>query len=174
MMPELGPDGYQASVARIRSELEVAAAHVTQYGVQVGVQPHCGRYIWSTLGVLQLLNGLPEDFKLVWDAAHAGLAGDDPAVTLDLAQGRLGLVNLKNATYIPTDPTDEVGGAWKPWFVPGADGLTNWSAVFRQLERQGWSGPICLTAEYSDPSIDVTERLRRDIATARRAAGEPG
>ena len=31
-----------------------------RYGVQVGVQPHHGRFVPSTLGVLQLLEGLPE------------------------------------------------------------------------------------------------------------------
>ncbi|MEV8371412.1 sugar phosphate isomerase/epimerase family protein [Kribbella sp. NPDC056861] len=159
IMAPLGPDGYAASVRRIRQELEDAAGYVAQYGVQVGVQPHHGKFVTSSLGVLQLLDGLPDDFKVVWDAAHDALAGDDPAVTLDLVRDRLGIVNLKNAKYI------EVDGAWKTWFGQAGEGLSDWSAVFANLKD--YTGPICLTGQYSDPSVPVENRLAADLATAR-------
>jgi sugar phosphate isomerase/epimerase len=115
----------------------------------------------STLGVLQLLDGLPDQFKLVWDAAHDALAGDDPAVTLELGVDRLGIVNLKNAKYIET-----VSG-WKTYFVQGDEGMSDWSAVFATLQRLGWTGPICLTGQYSDPAVPVEERLGKDLRIAR-------
>ena len=160
VMAELGPDGYAASVRRNRLLLEEAAVLAAQYDVQVGIQPHHGRFVASTLGVLQLLEGLPEHFKLVWDAAHDALAGDDPAVTLELGADRLGIVNLKNVKYVETDE------GWKPYFVQGTEGLSNWPAVFRALERLGWTGPICLTGQYSDPAVPAEERLRTDLRTA--------
>ncbi|WP_432935481.1 sugar phosphate isomerase/epimerase family protein [Kribbella sp. CA-253562] len=171
IMAELGPDGYPASVRRNREQLEAAAGHAAQYGVQVGVQPHHGRFVASTLGVVQLLDGLPGQFKVVWDAAHDVLAGDDPAVTLELAGDRLGIVNLKNVTYVPTEPTGDVGGAWRPWFVQGSDGLANWSSAFATLSRLGWHGPICLSGQYSDPSVPTTDRLKIDLDAAKAAAG---
>ncbi|TCO51050.1 sugar phosphate isomerase/epimerase [Kribbella antiqua] len=160
IMAGLGPDGYAASVRRTRVLLEESAVLASQYGVQVGVQPHHGRFVASTLGVLQLLEGLPEHFKLVWDAAHDALAGDDPAVTLELGLDRLGIVNLKNAKYLKTD------GGWKTYFVQGEEGMSDWSAVFATLQRLGWTGPICLTGQYSDPAVPVEERLRKDLHTA--------
>jgi sugar phosphate isomerase/epimerase len=172
IMAELGPDGYTASVRRNREQLEGAASHAAQYGVQVGVQPHHGKFVASTLGVVHLLDGLPEQFKVVWDAAHDVLAGDDPLVTLDLAKDRLGIVNLKNVTYVATEPTGDIGGAWKPWFVQGADGLANWTTTFTTLRALGWTGPICLTGQYSDPSVPVTQRLTIDLAAAKAAAGQ--
>jgi sugar phosphate isomerase/epimerase len=162
IMAPLGPDGYAASVRRIRQELEDAAALVTQYGVQVGVQPHHGRFVTSSLGVLQLLDGLPNEFKVVWDAAHDALAGDDPTVTLDLVKDRLGIVNLKNAKYIRTDE------GWKTWFGQADEGLADWSAIFASLKD--YTGPICLTGQYSDPSVPVEDRLIADLAAARQAA----
>ncbi|MEV6288618.1 TIM barrel protein [Kribbella sp. NPDC051770] len=171
IMASLGDDGYAASVRRNRAELEAAAGFARQYGVQVGVQPHHGKFVASTLGVVQLLDGLPEEFKVVWDAAHDVLAGDDPKVTLELAKDRLGIVNLKNVTYIPTEPGSDVGGAWKPWFVQGADGLANWSRAFATLEALGWDGPICLTGQYSDTSVSVADRLTIDLRAAKAAAG---
>jgi sugar phosphate isomerase/epimerase len=161
IMAELGPDGYAASVRRTRVLLEGAAVLASQYGVQVGVQPHHGRFVASTLGVLLLLDGLPvEHFKLVWDAAHDALAGDDPAVTLELGAERLGIVNLKNVKYV------ESNDGWKPYFVQGTEGLSSWPAVFAALERLGWTGPVCLTGQYSDPAVPVEERLRTDLRAA--------
>jgi sugar phosphate isomerase/epimerase len=51
IMAGLGPDGYAASVARVRKQLEEAAPLAERYGVQVGVQPHHGRFVSSALGV---------------------------------------------------------------------------------------------------------------------------
>jgi sugar phosphate isomerase/epimerase len=173
IMAPVSPDGYAASVQRIRRQLEDAVPLVRQYGVQVGVQPHHGKFVTSSLGVLRLLDGLPEEFKVVWDAAHDALAGDDPAVTLELVRDRLGIVNLKNATYIPVDATDDLGGAWKPWFVQAGEGLSNWSAIFRQLAAQSYTGPICLTGQYSDPSVAVETRVRADLQAAQAAVTSP-
>lgn len=160
IMADVGPDGYAASVRRNRVLLEEAAVLVERYGVQVGVQPHHGRFVASTLGVLQLLDGLPESFKLVWDAAHDALAGDDPAVTLELGADRLGIINLKNAYYVRTDD------GWKTYFGQAGEGLSDWTAVFAALEKLNYSGPICLTGQYSDLSVPVEERVKTDLQTA--------
>lgn len=167
IMAPVGPDGYAASVRRIREELEEAVTLVKQYGVQVGVQPHHGKFVTSSLGVLQLLDGLPDAFKVVWDAAHDALAGDDPAITLELVKDRLGIVNLKNAKYVEAD------GGWKTWFGQADEGLSNWDAVFRQLAAQSYDGPICLTGQYSDPSVPVEERLKKDLRTAVTSSSAP-
>jgi sugar phosphate isomerase/epimerase len=166
IMAELGPDGYAASVQRNRELLEQAVALTERYDIQVGVQPHHGRYVSSTLGVLQLLEGLPERFKLVWDAAHDALAGDHPAVTLELGAERLGIVNLKNVHYLRGDD------GWKTNFVEAEDGLADWPAVFAALQKARYSGPICLTAQYSDASVPVQERLGRDLRFAVTSAAQ--
>ncbi|MEV5961197.1 sugar phosphate isomerase/epimerase family protein [Kribbella sp. NPDC051952] len=166
IMAKLGSDGYATSVRRNRVMLEESAVLTERYDVQVGVQPHHGRYVASTLGVLQLLDGLPEQFKLVWDAAHDALAGDHPAVTLELGADRLGIVNLKNVQYIRTD------GVWKPYFVQAEDGLSDWSAVFAALQKLNYSGPVCLTGQYSDPSVPVERRLEKDLHTAVTSAAQ--
>ncbi|MEU4194404.1 sugar phosphate isomerase/epimerase family protein [Kribbella sp. NPDC026611] len=166
IMAELGPDGYAASVRRNRERLEEAAVLAERYDVQVGVQPHHGRFISSTLGVLQLLDGLPDRFKLIWDAAHDALAGDDPAITLELGADRLGIVNLKNVHYVRSN------GSWKTYFVQAEDGLSDWTAVFAALHKLNYSGPICLTGQYSDPAVPVEDRLEKDLRTAVTSAAQ--
>jgi sugar phosphate isomerase/epimerase len=166
IMAELGSDGYAASVQRNRELLEQAVVLTERYDVQVGVQPHHGRYVSSTLGVLQLLDGLPDRFRLVWDAAHDALAGDHPAVTLELGADRLGIVNLKNVHYLRTD------GGWKTNFVEAEDGLSDWPAVFAALQKVKYTGPICLTGQYSDPGVPVEQRLERDLRFAVTSAAQ--
>jgi sugar phosphate isomerase/epimerase len=166
IMAELGPDGYAASVRRNRELLEQSAVLAERYDVQVGVQPHHGRFVSSTLGVLQLLDGLPERYRLVWDAAHDALAGDHPAVTLALGADRLGIVNLKNVHYL------RAGGGWKTNFVEAEDGLADWPAVFAALRQIGYDGPVCLTGQYSDPSVPVETRLERDLRFAVTSAAQ--
>ncbi|WP_062213962.1 sugar phosphate isomerase/epimerase [Streptomyces sp. NBRC 109706] len=172
IMAELGPDGYAASVTRNRERLAAAAPLAERYGVAVGVQPHHGRYVSTTLGVLDLLEGLPAGhFRLVWDAAHDALAGDDPRVTLPLAADRLAIVNLKNAHYTPVEqPSGAVGGDWRTWFVQAPDGLADWSAALGTLTELGWSGPVCLSGQYSEPDAPVAELLATDLDWARKAA----
>jgi len=165
IMAELGADGYAASVRRNRVLLEEAAVRAAQCDVEVGVQPDHGRFVACALGVLQLLDGLPEHFKLVWDAAHDALAGDHPAVTLELGADRLGIVNLKNVKYVETD------AGWKPSFVQGDEGLSDWSAVFAALATLKYDGPICLTGQYSDLITPVEERLQKDLRTAVTLSG---
>ncbi|MFK4085444.1 sugar phosphate isomerase/epimerase family protein [Kribbella sp. NPDC020789] len=160
IMAPLGDDGYAASVRRHRELLEASVVLAERYDVQVGVQPHHGRFVTSTLGVLQLLDGLPERYKLVWDAAHDALAGDDPAVTIELGADRLGLVNLKNAKYV------ESAAGWKTHFGQADEGLSDWSAVHAALVKVTYSGPVCLTAQYSDLAESVEDRVRKDLRKA--------
>lgn len=164
IMAPLADQDYRRGVAETRATLEAVAGLVDRYGVQVGVQPHHGRYVTSTLGVLDLLDGLPPGFRLVWDAGHDALAGDDHDVTLRLALPRLGLVNLKNAVY---ERLEGVGPPrWRHRWVRGPQGLSDWPRALTTLQELGYTGPICLCAEYSTEP-DVTQALRADLAYAR-------
>lgn len=164
IMAPLADQDYRRSVAEVRTSLEAAIPLVERYGVAVGVQAHHGRYVTSTLGVLALLDGLPDAFRLVWDAGHDALAGDDHDVTLRLALPRLGLVNLKNAVYERLEGTGPA--RWRHRWVRGAEGLSDWPRALTTLHELGYAGPICLCAEYaSEP--DVTAAVRDDLAYAR-------
>jgi hypothetical protein len=53
----------------------------------------------------------------------------------------------------------------------GPDGMADWSAAFAELPRLGWTGPVCLSGEYSGGSVPVEDRLRADLRAAQEAAG---
>lgn len=148
-MAPVGPDGYLASVRRLRRDWADAQRWSDRYGVRVGVQPHHGRYVESTLGVLGLIEDLP-GFDLVWDAAHDALTGVDPVRSLELARPRLGLVNLKNAHYRRVPAPGPGEPRFRPWFGPAETGMADWARILGHLRETGWTAPVCLTAEYTD------------------------
>ena len=61
---------------------------------------------------------------------------------------------------------------WQKEWVPGREGLCSWPAVATELKARGYSGPVCLTAEYSDEA-SVDRLIAQDIAFAKElfAAG---
>ncbi|WP_420110604.1 sugar phosphate isomerase/epimerase family protein [Pseudactinotalea sp.] len=160
---------YRGSVALIHRQLSEALPLCERHGVRIGVQPHHGAYVTSTLGVLQLIDDLPaEHVTIVWDAAHDALAGDDPVTTLELAWPRLEIVNLKNAHYRAVEGPE--GTSWKPWFGTAHDGMADWGAALRHLAARGWRGPVCLSAQYSaaaDSPERAAELVARDLRVAR-------
>lgn len=174
MIPVTSND-YHGSLETARARLEGVADTAKSYGVAVAIQPHRGPYVTSCLGVLELIKDLPQEhFRIVWDAAHDALAGDDPVTTLRLAKDRLSIANFKNVVYVP-DLQDGLATAakWKPWYVPALDGLADWYRALSQLRSDRFGGPICLTAQYSDDSKPVETFLRDDLVVAKALwAGE--
>lgn len=167
VMAPVDSSGHQASVRRFRQRLEQALPLVERYGVGIGVQSHRGPYVTTAIGVHGLLEGLPPSYSVIWDAAHEALAGQEPTVTLDAVADRLSLVNLKNATYRPLPADEESPLAvtrWRPWFVAGNRGLSDWQVVIEHLVRRGWTGSLCLSAQYDEVPDSVAAAAARDIS----------
>jgi sugar phosphate isomerase/epimerase len=168
IMAPVGPDGYRVSVDRLRRDLAAVAPWCERYGVRVGIQPHHGAYVSTVLGVLELIDELPAEwFGVIWDAAHDALAGEvDPATTLDLAMPRLMMVNLKNAEYRRRESAD--GVSYGTWFGPADEGMADWGRILVHLDQVGWSGPVCLTAQYTGRTpAEVEELVSADLGRAR-------
>lgn len=168
MVPVTAND-YASSVDSARTMLQESAKWTRQYGVGVAIQPHHGAYISSCLGVMDLLAELPsEHFGIAWDAAHDALAGDDPVTTLRMAATRMSIANFKNVRYIEADNPAISGDRtmWKPWFVQGHEGLADWQRALEHLRASTFTGPICLTAQYSASDTPISDLLRKDLRFA--------
>ncbi|HEV2473509.1 MAG TPA: hypothetical protein VGS41_12625, partial [Chthonomonadales bacterium] len=102
----------------------------------------------------------------IWDAAHNALNGEDPELAIDLIWSHLKMVNLKNALWRRVDGPSEQAARWEAFWTSGGQGLASWRRVADELLRRGYSGPICLTAEYSDHWA-VDWLVKRDLQYAR-------
>lgn len=158
---------YTDAEIRLRAEYARLGPALASAGVRLGIQNHAGSFVPNALGLRALLSDLdPAVFVAVWDAAHEALAGMAPQYALDVIAPRLGMVNLKNGYWRRKGDCGATGQAWEVAWTGGQAGLARWDEVVRLLQSSGYSGVICLTAEYSDASA-VDRLIAEDAAYAR-------
>lgn len=185
IMLDVGADGMRAAKDMALRRLERWEPLAQRSGVGIGIQPHHGRYLSSTSDVLRIAEHFdPAVVSVIWDAAHAALAGEETDLSLGDASSRLSMVNLKNALYEPLQTDADVSGRranadgpvpagpaeWRTKFVPGPTGLADWSTVATELRRLEYSGPICLSAQYDgqdDPAFDLETVVTTDLRYAK-------
>lgn len=155
--------GYMASEAKVKRELEGIIPLCERYGVKVGIQHHFGLYVQSAMGLLHLIEDFdPKHIGAIWDAAHSGLAGEEPELGLDIVWSHLCMVNLKNAFYKQVNGPEAPVAEWDRHFTLGRYGLSPWHRTAKYLKDRGYEGVICLPAEYTDEDR-VNEYIAQDI-----------
>jgi sugar phosphate isomerase/epimerase len=164
--------GYQASVDRIRRTYAELVPDLEKNQVMIGLQNHCNMFIGSAIGAIDVMREFePRHVGVVLDVAHCALAGEPEVMAIDIAWERLCMVNLKNAVRRQIG-TDVYGAAnWSTYWTVGKEGYASWQTTVAELKSRGFSGPICLCAEYSNPvgkgdlvGDAVEPLLRQDIA----------
>ena len=162
---------YLESVERTRRRYDELVPLLERHGVRLGVQNHNGRYVANASGLRELLRGYdPRVVCAVWDVAHQALQGEEPELAIDIVWSQLGLVNLKNAFWRRANGPEAEDVAWRPYWTSGRQGLASWPRVAAELRRRGYSGVVCLTAEYSDEGA-VERLVGEDLAYAKGLFG---
>jgi sugar phosphate isomerase/epimerase len=170
VMVPIGPEGYWATIEQTRREYDALLLQLERYGVCIGVQNHCDRFVANAMGLQQLLAPYPRAcIAAVWDAAHNALCGEEPELALEIIWPHLCMVNLKNAFPQRTNGPEAEHAQWRYHWTTGRHGLASWPRVAAELRRRAYRGVICLTAEYSDAADEaVLARLvAEDLAYAR-------
>ncbi len=174
VMVPIGDDGYIATVARVQREYQALLPLLEKYGVRIGVQNHCDRFVSNAMGLRHLLEPFaPRYIAAVWDAAHNALQGEDPELALDIVWPHLCMVNLKNAFWWRTNGPEADQATWKHYWTVGRHGLASWPRVVAELQRRDYYGVVCLTAEYSEYADDgaLYKLVSEDLAYARALFG---
>jgi sugar phosphate isomerase/epimerase len=159
---------YWQAEAEARRSLEAALPLCAQYGVRIGVQNHAGAFVGThEFGLYHLLKDYDRRFVgAIWDAAHNALEGMDPEPALDVMEGLLYIVNLKNGYWQRASGPEAAVAEWKVYWTGGRYGRAHWPRVVAKLKAMSYRGPICLTAEYSD-EYSVDRLIAEDLAFAR-------
>lgn len=158
---------YLEGEARLIKEYEAMVPLLERYGVTLGLQNHCGRYVANAMHLRRILDHFePKHVAAVWDAAHNALDGEQLDLALDIVESHLCIVNLKNAILRRANGPEAEYAEWQSYWTSGRHGLASWPQVAAELKKRGWYGVICVTAEYSDH--DAVDRLiAEDIAFAK-------
>lgn len=154
---------YPEAEASIRKSIERFLPLCEEYGIQVGIQQHFMSIASQSFILFQLVKDYPPAYlSAVWDAAHSGLASEDPRQALSIFREHLGLVNFKNAFYHRTTGP-ESSANYLPYFTTGTQGLCSWEHAVEFLVKKGYKNSICLHMEYSDePNVEVYGK--RDVS----------
>ncbi|MGC9347240.1 MAG: sugar phosphate isomerase/epimerase family protein [Anaerolineae bacterium] len=160
-------ESYLEAEARLQREYDALLPLLARYGVRLGVQNHCGRFVANAVGLRRLVGKYdPRHVAVVWDAAHEALEGGEPDLALDVVWSRLCMVNLKNAFWRRTNGPEADYARWSVYWTSGRQGLASWPRVVGELRARRYAGVVCLTAEYSDHDA-VNRLIAEDIAFAR-------
>lgn len=155
IMAPIGGDSYIKEEARILKELEGMIPLCEKYGVKLGLQNHCGKFINNSMGLRRILEKLDSKWICaVWDAAHNALNGEPPAFGIDIVKEYLCMVNLKNAYWQRVNGPEAEYARYKAYFTDGRNGLAPWPDIVEILNTMDFDGVICLTAEYSCQDAD--------------------
>ena len=144
--------GYHQTELEIRKRWDSLIPALDRFGVAIGVQNHYGFMIGSAIGIMHLIEGYdPRHVGAVLDPAHCGLDGEPDKMAIDIVWSHLLLVNLKSAFWVRRTGPEYDDVKWRSYWSNGHQGLTSWPTVAAELQRRGYTGDICLPAEYSDP-----------------------
>jgi len=142
---------YLETEAAIRREIEGFLPLCEKYGVTVGVQQHCGASVNSTMELLHLLESYdPKLIGGIWDAAHSGLAGEEPEQALDIIWEHLAGLSFKSAFYRRANGPEAERAVYEEFFTTGSQGQCSWPRAVARIAKRGFSGTICMPAEYTD------------------------
>ena len=123
------------------------------------------------MGLYNLLKDYdPRYIGAIWDAAHNALEGMEPEPALDVVAGMLHIVNLKNAFWQQISGPEAEIAQWKVYWTSGRCGRASWPRVVAKIKEMNYTGPICLTAEYSDEH-SVDRLIVEDLALAQSLSG---
>lgn len=150
-------EGYMKSEYKMKKEIERFLPLCEKYGVRVGVQHHYGPMVSNSMELRHVLEGFdPKYVGAIWDAAHSGLAGEEPEQGLDIVWDYLMLVNLKTAYYKYQNGPEAARAEHLRYFTTGRYGICDWERVIKFLKKKGYTGVLCLPAEYTDePNVEI-------------------
>ncbi|MDR1863097.1 MAG: sugar phosphate isomerase/epimerase [Treponema sp.] len=120
-------------------------------GVTLGVQNHFGNFLGcSAAGLMRFVSRFPvESVGAVLDLAHCAICGEITEFALDIAASHLIMVNIKSGYRHRINYAVAAEAEWKTVWTSGRHGALSWKHAAEELRKRNYSGPICLTAEYS-------------------------
>lgn len=149
-MPIDREKGYMASVKETQDKIIALKEPLKKNGVKIGLQNHYGYNVASALGLYHLASGIPSSIAgPVLDFAHCGLDGEPIDMAFDILRGSILMVNFKNAFRARVNSPDEDEAAWTVHWTTGRHGIYSWKDAVALLKKEGYTGYLCLPAEYN-------------------------
>ncbi len=166
---------YWSEVDRMRRDNEKWQALARQYNVKVCYHTHNERVMGINGAALcHLINGFdPQYIGAYLDPTHLVLEGEEFAFALAMVQQYLSVVAGKDVIKFRVEKNGHGSYGYKG--VPAGEGLVDWTAVFSDLKRVGYDGPLSVHCEWHlENGRSFFDVLRREIQFFRRQCDVAG
>ena len=159
---------YWEEVDRVRRALDGWEQLVRQYGIRVCCHTHSNRCMGLNAGMLMhLLKGLdPACIGAYIDAGHLCVEGEEFAVAAAVVRPYLSVVAVKD--MLLERARKEGHGSVRRSVVEAGRGMVDWTAVFAELKRIDFDGPVSVHCEFQAEANDLLAAIQREVAFFRR------
>jgi sugar phosphate isomerase/epimerase len=160
---------YWAEVERIRGLFAGWEKLAREYGVKVCYHTHSHRCMGLNCGMLaHLLQGFdPQYLGAYIDPGHMNIEGEEFAVGAAIARPWLSIVALKDSLAFRVETEAGHGRKGAHW-LPAGRGTVDWTAVFDELARIGYQGPLTVHCEFEVAPEAFAATFRDEVAFYRR------
>jgi sugar phosphate isomerase/epimerase len=155
---------YWQEVDRIRKHFEGWERLARQYNVKICYHTHNDRCMGLNAAALaHLIRGFdPQYIGAYLDPLHLVLEGEEFAFGLAMVQEYLSLVAMKDV--IKSREEKNGHGSISLSVVQAGEGMVDWTAVFSDLKRVGYQGPLSMHCEYPASGAEFWNILQNEVA----------
>ena len=155
---------YWIEVDRVRKILSGWERLGREYGVRVCYHTHSNRCMGLNAGLLMhLLKGIdPEAIGAYIDTGHLCAEGEEFAIAAAVVKPYLSMVAVKDVLLQRIDRKGH--GAVRRSVVEAGRGMVDWTAVFNDLKRLDFRGPVSIHCEFEATGHELIPAMKREAA----------
>jgi len=163
---------YWAEVDRIRKAFDGWQKLGRRHNVKICYHTHSSRCMGLNAGMLaHLLRDLdPHHIGAYLDPGHLTIEGEEFAFAVAIMKDYLSIVGLKDVLL----RREEVNGHGRKVaaMVRAGEGMVDWTAVFADLARAGFDGPLSVHCEFEAPAAQFLAAVKREVQFFRKRIQE--
>ncbi len=155
---------YWEEVGKARAALEGWSLLAQKYNVRVCYHTHSQRCLGLNAGTLShMIRGFdPQRIGAFIDAGHLRAEGEEFDVAVAIVREHLSMVAVKDFLLERVDKENH--GAVRRRVVEAGQGMCDWTAVFSELKRIGFDGPVSIHCEFEVEPSDMMDAIRREVS----------
>jgi sugar phosphate isomerase/epimerase len=163
---------YWKEVDRIRSAFEGWQMLSRRYHVKICYHTHSHLCMGvNCAALMHLLRGFdPACIGAYIDPGHMAVEGEDFSFGTSMVREYLSIVAVKDV--LRTRREWHTHGASRVKFVPAGQGMLDWTAIFAELRRINFQGPISVHCEFHVPQEEFERQAMQEVRFFRERCKE--
>jgi L-ribulose-5-phosphate 3-epimerase len=165
---------YWNEVDAVRRAFEGWEKMGAKHNVKICYHTHSNRCMGLNAGMLaHLIRGFDRRYIGAYlDTGHLVAEGEDFAVACGIAAEHLSLISLKD--FLLQRVQKQGHGSIKCDVVEAGQGMVDWTAVFAELKRLEFGGPMSIHCEFNTPADGFLAGVEREAAFFRGMLAQVG